>query len=193
MNLFSYINKKKNTNKGKDEYKIDNLHIDSYPLINQSKRDLLREMYCYIPTLYFEDVYDRYKNENDNVVHIQTIFLEKNNLYTRGLIDININNASILSEKDFKDICDKNRIFGSQKYIEIDLGNNDTSKEYKNNMIIYFYSDGDIFMNKEVATYISFLKLDDLGDLLASKCIELNDYYENNKKDIILSLKNKKY
>ena len=189
MNLFGYINKKIN-NKNKEEYKIENLQIDEYPLLSQSKRDLLKEMYCYIPPLSFEDVRDRYENKKEKLVHIQTLYLEKNDTYTRGLIDISRNS---ISREGFFSIFNKNRVYGPQKYVEICLGDVNDPNDFKNKMIIYFYSDGAIFMNQEVASYLSTLRIDDFSSLLASKCIQLKEFYENNEDEVFLSLKNRNY
>ena len=188
MYLDDYIEQIKEERKPKKpELYFSALELKNYPNISNKKKQLLKSVFNHISKEAFMDATYRYNNSLSEYAYYRSYSTDG----TRGLIRVKI--CTLEGSYDMPYHIDSNKFYseynrgikiGEQKYTSIKIltyyDRNDP--EFSKYMTIYYTADGKIFIDSYAAEEIEKKSEEDLGRLLAYKCIELDEEKERYKK-----------
>ena len=187
MRLEDYINGVKNPpKKPEPEVVFSALDLDSYNTISEAKKSLIKEVFDHLDSESFKSATYRYEHESSEYGYYQS---RSNNglrglvrillCYTHGSYDERL--ERIPQEKFDREYgrCVK---AGSQEYTSIQLlRHHDPEEGTSYYSDFYFTNDGRVFIGTGTAEFVASLSEEQLGYMLARKCVEMDEHREKNR------------
>lgn len=194
MNLDNYINNLKN--KPKNEHSkiyFSQFDIDSFDNISDEKKELIRQLYHYLDEDLFRDIFDRYYNDLKEYAYYQSCTDEG----VRGLVGVStcelVGSYDMpvrVSQERFDKQYNKGLKVGSQKYTTVSyMTHYDSNDGFHSYITIFYFSDGNVFISYNTAYELEKMSVDELGNALASICLQLEKEQEMNKKNKVRKIR----
>ena len=180
MRLEDYINNVKNPPKKEHKTYLVAWELDSFPKISDKKKELIKAAFRQFDDILFEDAEDRYRREASANAAYQTV--DENG--TKGLSTIKICDlvtsydlTQAIPEEEFRASYSKVYKVGSQRYLDVTLHTHFSMEEECMNRYAHltYCSDGNIFLDHQSAWEIERISVDELGNLLARQCVDLEN------------------